>query len=497
MIPSEPREKKNLMILISDEHRKDAMGCVGHPIVKTPNLDALAARGSIFENAYTPSPMCVPTRASIACGDHVHKIGNWDSATPYDGQRRSWMHLLRDQGVNVTSIGKLHFRSNKDDNGFSEEILPMHVVGGVGWPVGLLREDPPEYTAACELANDVGAGCSSYTDYDLAITEAAENWLNACKGMTKPWAAFVSLVSPHYPLIAPQEYYDIYDPASVDLPVGYKTNKRPDHSELKNIASFFDYDRFFDEQRMREARAAYYGLTSFMDNCVGRVLTALEESGQTENTVVIYVSDHGEMLGDQGFWTKQVMYEASAGVPMIAAGPGIPKGRRIKTGTTLLDLAATAIDVTGVMHDQQSNSMPGISLLEIANKEDDLDRTIFSEYHDGGSTTGTFMVRWSRWKFVYYVGHPPQLFDLTDDPNEVINLAVDGVNDPLVRAAWKEGEKRLRAICDPEEINSQCFADQKRRIDELGGIGECKNAYVFNHTPTPKEQDKMREGPAL
>jgi len=473
------------------------MGCAGHPIVKTPNLDALAARGCIFDNAYTPSPMCVPTRASIACGDHVHKIGHWDSATPYDGQRRSWMHQLRDHDVNVTSIGKLHFRSGTDDNGFSEEKLPMHVVGGVGWAVGLLRQDPPEYTAAQELANDVGAGNSSYTDYDLAITTAAENWLQDRKRLTEPWAAFVSLVSPHYPLIAPQKYYDMYDPATVDLPVGYNIKEQPDHSELKNIAGFFNYGRYFDEQKIRQAKAAYYGLTSFMDNCLGRVLTALEESGQAEDTIVIYVSDHGEMLGDQGFWTKQVMYDASAGIPMIAAGPGFPAGRRVKTGTTLLDLAATALDVTGVRHDQQSQSLPGVSLLEIAGKEDDLERTIFSEYHDGGSTTGTFMVRWERWKFVYYVGHPPQLFNLLSDPNELTNLAIASVNDPVAEAAWKEGERRLRVICDPEEVNARCFADQKQRIEELGGKEKCMNSYIFNHTPTPKEQDKMREGSAL
>ncbi len=497
MTPSEPTVPHNLLIVMSDEHRKDAMGNMGHPIVKTPNLDALAARGTTFENAYTPSPMCVPTRASVACGDHVHKIGHWDSATPYDGKIRSWMHQLRDQGVDVTSIGKLHFRSSEDDNGFSEELLPMHVVGGIGWAVGLLRENPPVYTSAGELAADVGAGNSTYTDYDLAITETAEKWLKEREGSSKPWAAFVSLVSPHYPLKAPQEYYDMYDPASMNLPVGYKTNTQPNHSELKNIARFFDYQHYFNENKIREARAAYYGLTSFMDDCVGRVLSALEQSGQADNTVVIYVSDHGEMLGDQGFWTKQVMYEASAGVPMIAAGPGLPVGHRVKTGTTLLDLAATAVDVTGITPDEKSENLPGLSLVKIANSEDDTNRTIFSEYHDGGSTTGTFMVRWDHWKFVTYVGHSPQLFDLTADPDELKNLAVDGVNDRLIQSAWREGERRLREICDPDVVNARCFADQKRRIEELGGRESCENAYVFNHTPTPDEQDGMREGSAL
>ncbi len=485
------KNAKNLLIIISDEHRKDTMGCVGHPIVKTPHLDALAARGTVFENAYTPSPMCVPTRASLACGDHVHKIGHWDSATPYDGKVRSWMRQLRDQAVDVTSIGKLHFRSDKDDNGFSEEIIPMHVVGGVGWTVGLLRKDPPDYTSSSELAADVGAGDSSYTDYDLAITKASENWLNARKGSQKPWATFVSLVSPHYPLTAPQEFYDMYDPADIDLPVGYGRNVGPDHSELKNVKNFFNYDRHFDEQKMREAKVAYYGLTSFMDDCVGRVLTALEESGQADDTVVVYISDHGDMMGDQGFWTKQVMYEASVGVPMIAAGPGIPAGRRVKTGTTLLDIAATAVDVTGISSDVESLALPGISLLDIANSADDPDRTIFSEYHDGGSTTGTFMVRWDRWKFVYYVDHAPQLFNLSTDPDELINLAIEGVNDTDIRTAWKEGEKRLRAICDPEKVNARCFADQKRRIAELGGAEACATGYSFNHTPTPTEQEDM------
>jgi choline-sulfatase len=124
----------------------------------------------------------------------------------------------------------------------------------------------------------------------------------------------------------------MYDADTIDLPVGYGSKKKPDHSELKNIANFFDYDRYFDEQKMREAKVAYYGLTSFMDNCVGRIVKALEDSGQAEDTVVVYISDHGDMMGDQGFWCKQVMYDASAGVPMIAAGPGIAVGRRVKTG---------------------------------------------------------------------------------------------------------------------------------------------------------------------
>ncbi len=466
--------QKNLLVLISDEHRRDAMGCAGHPLVKTPHLDALAARGTLFGNAYTPSPMCVPARAAIACGNHVHRVGHWDSATPYDGAHQSWMHRLRDAGVETTSIGKLHFRSTDDDNGFTREILPMHVVGGVGWTIGLLRDDPPPFEAAAELAADVGVGESSYTEYDRAITGAAEKWFATRDPSSGPWATVVSLVSPHYPLIAPPEYYALYDPAEINMPVG----ALPDHPELRNVAAFFDYARHFDETKLRAAKAAYYGLTSFMDACVGRVLAALEASGQAKDTVVLYVSDHGDMLGDLGFWTKQVMYESSVGVPMIIAGPGIPAGRRVGTGTTLLDLAPTAMEVTGVPVDPL---LPGKSLCHLANAPDDMDRTIFSEYHDGGSTTGTFMVRWDRWKYVAYIDHPSQLFDLTADPHELVNRAAD----TAYRDALDEGERRLRSICDPQEVHRRCLMEQRARIEALGGADACATAYSFNHTPTP------------
>ncbi len=482
----------NFLILISDEHRRDAMGCMGHSVVQTPHLDALAARGTLFENAYTPSPMCVPTRAAIACGDHVHRTRFWDSATPYNGSRTSWMHRLRNAGVHVASIGKLHFRSGTDDNGFSEEILPMHVVGGVGWAVGLLRENTPDYDAAAELAADVGTGESSYTAYDRDITEAACAWLHAPERAEKPWAAFVSLVSPHYPLTAPEDWAKLYAPEDMDLPVGYAQDARPSHSELANVMSFFDYDRHFDEARLKKAKAAYFALTSFMDDCVGRVLAALAASGQAKDTVVLYVSDHGEMLGDHGFWTKQVMYEASAGVPMILAGPGVPESKRVRTGTGLLDVSATALDVLGT---SQAAELPGRSLFDLARAPDDPDRTIFSEYHDGGSTTGTFMVRWQDWKYVHYVGHAPQLFDLKADACELMDLAGCAATDARVAAALAEGERRLREICDPEAVNAQCFADQKARIAALGGEQACREAYVFNHTPTPDEQ--TREGSPL
>jgi choline-sulfatase len=138
--------KSNVLILCSDEHARAALGCYGHPVAQTPTLDALAARGVRFTRAYTPSPICIPARASLATGLNVHETRCWSSAEPYHGQIESWMHRLRDRGHPVTSIGKLHFRSGDDDHGFDEEIEPMYLANdGLGWPQGLLRDPLPTY----------------------------------------------------------------------------------------------------------------------------------------------------------------------------------------------------------------------------------------------------------------------------------------------------------------------------------------------------------------
>ena len=237
---------KNFLVICADEHRPDALGCMGHPVVKTPNLDALAARGTMFTRAYTPSPICVSARAALACGDYVHNLGYWDSATPYDGARRSWMHVLRGGGVETASIGKLHFKSGEDDNGFSEEILPMHVVGGIGWAIGLLRGDRTPFEGGRELAAGVGVGPTRYTDYDRDIAAAAEDWIAARATGGEPWSAFVSFVSPHFPLTAPDEYFGLYDEDRLDWPVGYDEALGLRHPEIAALAAFYDYGPHFD-----------------------------------------------------------------------------------------------------------------------------------------------------------------------------------------------------------------------------------------------------------
>ncbi|MBN3561045.1 sulfatase-like hydrolase/transferase [Aliamphritea spongicola] len=476
----------NVLFIICDEMSRQSLSCYGNQLVKTPNIDRLVREGSCFTQAYTPSPICVPTRASLATGQYVHQIGTWSSAEPYDGSVPGWGHQLLDKGHTVTSVGKLHYRSAEDNNGFSEEIMPMHVFRNIGWPIGLLRDQIYSYDGAPEMAQNVGAGESDYTRYDAKIAAESCRWIadagkqQDASETAKPWVLFSSFVAPHYPLIAPQKYYDMYPPESVDMPLNYAQEERPQHPEVAAMARFWSYDDHFSEESLRKGRAAYYGLCSYLDHHVGMLIKALEDAGLYDSTRIIFTSDHGEMLGNRGLWGKSVMYEESVGIPMIISGPGIPAGQRIDTPVSLIDCHRTVLhSVLG--ETQQDAATHSHSLIDMANGFVP-DRTLLSEYHDGGCTTGFFMIRMGDWKFTHYVGRPPQLFNLKDDPLEQNDLGGSEVHQDI-RAQCMA---KLREVCDPEAVNEQAFRDQQVKIDELGGKQACLEWRAFNYTPLPE-----------
>src|SRR4051812_21763781 len=200
-----PLAPKNLLVIMSDEHNPRVLGAAGHALARTPHLDRLSGRGTRFTAAYCTSPICVPSRAGFATGKYPHEIGYWDNADPYDGAVVSWHRVLRDAGHRVVSIGKLHFRGKAgDDHGFSDELLAMHVIDGIGDVKGLVRENIPRRNGYDKLAKLAGPGESPYTRYDRDIAARAQKWLREEAGQHRqPWALFVSFVCPHFPLVAP------------------------------------------------------------------------------------------------------------------------------------------------------------------------------------------------------------------------------------------------------------------------------------------------------
>ena len=376
----------NFLFILSDQHHRLASGCYGHPLVQTPHLDSLAARGTRFQNAYTNCPICVPARASLATGRYVHQIGYWDNGHPYDGTPVSYHQRLREQGFCCDSIGKLHFKGQGADHGFSEEIEPLHVVDGGGDVLGCIRDRPPFRDKHGELRR-AGAGDSTYLQYDARCTEHALRWLAE---------------------------YDLAD-----------------------------------------------------------------------STRVLYTSDHGECLGARGIFGKFTLYDEAAAVPMIAAGPDVPEGKVVQTPVSLVDCFPTALECVGAALIDED--LPGRSLWQIA-QEDDQERTVFSEYHASGTEHGTYMLRRSRYKYNYYVGAPPQLFDLAEDPNELNDLS--GI--PEHQGLLRDCERELHALLDPEAVDEQAHASQRAIIEAAGGAAAVIQRGAFDHSPTPGEKAAFR-----
>jgi choline-sulfatase len=480
---------QNLVIIMSDEHSRKALGCYGSTLVQTPNLDALARRGTLFTDAYTTSPICVPARAAFAVGKYVHQIGFWDNADPYDGSMPSWHHLLRERGHDVVSIGKLHFRSTDDDNGFTEEILPMHVIEGKGDLIGLLRNPLAPRGHAKKLAATAGPGESTYTMYDREIASRAQIWIQerARQAAGRPWVLFVSFVAPHFPLTCPPEHYYRYERMDLAMP---KEHGRPDqrsHPYVRDYAATIDYGAYFeDDAHVKRALAAYYGLCSFVDEQIGKVLTALEESGMAGSTRVVYTSDHGDNLGARGVWGKSTLYEESAGCPLIVAGEGIPVGKRVTEPVSHVDLFPFFLEAAGETVPPTTPAYPGVSIERLANG-DRPPRNVLVEYHATGSSAGAFALRVGSYKYIYYCTYPPELFDLAADPEELDNLAAN----PAFADKLAECDSALRAICDPDAIEQHAKSRQAEIIARHGGRDAIIERGDFGNTPAPGERARF------
>jgi len=324
-----------------------------------------------------------------------------------------------------------------------------------------------------------GRGSSSYSEYDTRIAARAAEWLRAraASGDARPFVLCVHFVMPHFPLIAPEACYDLYEDVPLaELRAGLDAPPA-DHPTLNRMRRFMDYDRYFDDDRRAVALRAYFGMVTRIDQLVGDLLRVLEQTGQAGATRVLYSSDHGDNLGNRGMWGKSVMYDDACGVPMILAGADVPAGAVVDTPVSLVDVAPTAAQATGCAAE---GPWVGRSLIELAQGVD-TDRAVFAEYHAAGADTGVFMLRKGRWKLVYYVGQRPQLFDLEADPGERADIGADP-DHAEVRAML---EAELREICDPEEVSARAFADQARVIAANGGREGIQGSADIPFTPAP------------
>jgi choline-sulfatase len=223
------------------------------------------------------------------------------------------------------------------------------------------------------------------------------------------------------------------------------------------------------------------GLCTWVDTQVGRIIDALARTGLAETTRVIYTSDHGDNVGARGMWGKSTHYDDAVGVPMLIAGPDIAPGRACATAVSLIDLAPTILAAVGENPYDWSDRVPGRSLFEIAAAPFDPQRTVFSEYHAFASPSAAFMLRDGRYKYNYYVGYQPELFDLNRDPNEERNLAASAAHADIVARL----DDQLRGMLDPEATDARAKADQAALIERYGGPAKALHIGAPGATPAP------------
>jgi choline-sulfatase len=294
---------------------------------------------------------------------------------------------------------------------------------------------------------------------------------------------YVGLVAPHFPLTAPAEFFKLYEDIEVPVPKLHPSTGAVRHPWVETYANcIMNEERFRSPEERRNAFLAYYALCSFLDDNVGKIVAALDETGLSESTHIVYTSDHGDNVGSRGLWGKSTLYQETVKVPMLLAGPRVQAGTRSDVPVDLLDLFPTILDGAGLHWKDEAGQRPGCSLFQVNKLPNAGDRVILSEYHATGSNTAGFMLRKGPWKYHYYVRFRPELFNLDQDPEELSDLAARPEYAEVLRDMWRE----LRSICDPDEVDAQAKRDQAAFIDSLGGREVAANMGVRGATPPPE-----------
>lgn len=448
-----PAPRRNVLLLMSDEHNPFFSQPYGHSFVSTPNMAKLAQRGTVFQNAYCPSPLCLPSRSSFLSGRRVFDLQTYGNCNVFQVDTPSYGKVLDGQGVHSVHIGKTDVYNQASTLGFSEMIAP----GDRARPGDTLVSRVPLDVQKDGEGRGAGFGVKPNPfGGDLNKIDLAVEWLSR-KAATvgKPWTLAVNLLKPHFPHNVTRELWDQYA-EHADLPKYGLDSIGAKHPYAEDLRKFFGSDGY-DAEKIRNLRRGYYGCISFVDQQLGRLVDALEKSGRAANTVIVYTSDHGEMLGKFGLWWKRSLYEDSARIPMIVAGPGFQAGQRVRTPVDLHDLRASMFEATGAKQPEGWCGKP----LQSMPKYDE-GRAVFSEFQGGGTRASAFLLRQGRWKLIFNCAAPHQLFDLDQDPDELNNLAA---SQPKV---VKRLEAELRRICSPEEENRRAEEFTQRQLRALG-----------------------------
>jgi choline-sulfatase len=459
--------RPNLLFLFSDQHAARIAGCYGDATGVTPNLDRLARDGVVFDNAYCPSPLCVPSRMSMLTGRHPFEQECWTNDDYLRSDAATWLHSAGAAGYRPVLAGRLHAMGPDQLHGYAERRVGDHSPNWPGVPrhdLGVLDKANDPWRESLERS---GVGQSAYQVKDVETVAAACDFLRGTarerrSGRATPFCLTVGFLLPHPPYVAWREDYARFE-GRVPAPAHGEPPGNPHPWETwwrenRDLASV-------DATAVRRARTAYYGLVHRLDRLIGEVLQCLADEELADDTLIVYTTDHGDQLGERGLWWKHTLYEDSVRVPLVVSWPGrLPRGERRAQVVDLLDVAATMI---GAMDGPPLPHGHGRDFISVAqDPRASWHDEAFSEHctdtvpaWTGGRAIQQRMVRRGSWKLIYTHGYAPQLFDLASDPFERRDLA----SDPRHAALRAQLTARVLDGWDPERVRARI---SERRLDK-------------------------------
>jgi choline-sulfatase len=460
-----PMRRPNIILFMADQLSALALRAYGNPTVLAPNIDGLSARGVTFRNAYCNFPICAPSRYSMLSGKLPHALDAFDNASELPASVPTLMHYLRRLGYHTALCGKMHFVGPDQLHGYNERLVTDIYPANFAW-VPNWKEGPRNAPTGINMRAVVESGScvrSLQIDYDEETSFLANQKLyDLARGAREtPFFLTVSLTHPHSPFTAPQEQWDRYDHDRIDMP---KTGPIP-VDELDTHSRWLYYSHGRDRlevtpEHVRNARHAYYAMTSYVDDKLGDMLKVLKQTGQMDDTIIVFTADHGEMLGERGMWYKQTFFENSTRIPMIVCGPGLPMGKVVEKNVSLVDLMPTLLAQADAGRVDVVSPVHGADMTKLMTSSDAgwSDRVI-SEYSDMGTCAPSRMIREGQHKYTYLHGHEPLLYDLAADPQERRNLA----GQKQVAAIEQKLHAAVLDGWDPEATNARVLDSQAGR----------------------------------
>ncbi len=452
----------------------------------TPNFKALAERSVRFANSYTASPLCAPGRASFMSGRLPSRTGVYDNAAEFPSDTPTFAHHLRAAGWQTCLSGKMHFVGPDQLHGFEQRLTTDVYPADFGWTPDWRKPGERIDWWYHNMGSVTGAGVaeiSNQLEYDDEVAHHAVQKVYDLSrgGDERPWHLTVSFTHPHDPYVARRKYWDLYEDCDHLLP---EVGAIPYDDLDPHSQRIFDANdwRSFDisEEDIRRSRRAYFANISYLDDKIGEVMAALEATRQ--EAVILFVSDHGDMLGERGLWFKMSFFEGSSRVPLMISAPGLKAGR-IDTPVSTLDVCPTLCDLAGIDVDQVAPWTDGVSLLSVAagGPRD----PVPMEYAAEASIAPMVALRDGKWKYSACPADPEQLFDLEADPAEMTNLVGDPeAADILIRLRSMTSDR-----WDYAEFDAQVRDSQARRLVVYEALRQ-GGYYPWDYQPLQKASER-------